>query len=503
MKHPQETALPLLKIVFPEELGSALVLASYIPRRILEVSLMKISAFLNPQNNKQYFFSRMTTQFAGKETLLKDILGQIELKPQECLPHIEEGGDFSCFFWPAFCATIRIGLKKKNEFTASDISVFQATFIIEFFSGYYRSITMREKERETALKEIELKIEKAPYAYTLKDILQFTDAVGRPLTDFYTQTDLDGFLNTRAFFGGVPEAGSPLPPLLVFRNRNDEQVFISKGKVFPMLIELLGEVRPQVQKAIESRWDKFIRDFENEAAMENDRDFEKLVTQCAVELAPMLMMILDDKKLFLVQEELTAAQGGTLDNSSRVYQDDGTLTPLSKLLSINRKDLLTDVKIQLPFWYNVPIIFSILGFFKRLRDKKPKSQPPRQEVPHEKERARPAKPVQDIKRAAEDYHAQMVPSGKTADAYLQELEDRWRKVIDAAAKKQLVQDVRSQIKHRLKPVLDARGNRKVTSKTIEEMADAVIMVSPAFAKLGNSNDIRAYVALYIAKLLKQ
>jgi hypothetical protein len=504
MEHPQKSDMPLIKIVFSESLGSALVLASYIPRRILEISVLKASSFLKVEHNSEYFFARLVNQFSGREPLLRGILAQIELKPKECFAHIETAGEFACLFWPAFCSLIRLELKKKNEFTAMDISVLQAALIIEFFVGYYRSITARKKEREMAMREIELRIERPPYAFTLKDIIKFSDATGRPLTDLYEQKDLDEFLKTRSFFDGAVETGKQLPPLLIFHNRFGEQIFVSKTKVFPMITRMLGETRPQVKKAITARWSKVIREFASESAMENDRDFEKLVAHYASQSAPTLMMLLDDKRLFLLQEEFAASQAGI--NSIKVYQASGTPTPLPVLLMVNRKDLLINVKIMLPFWYSIPVISSIIAFFKRLGNNKTKKAKTSQEQEFQ-ERENPAvhSPVlaYDIKRVAMDYQLQTVPAGKTTEQYLREMEDLWRKVMDPEAKKQLVLDVHSQIKRKLKPILDARGNRKITTQSIDEMADSIIMVSPSLAELNNSEKLHNYVALYVTKLLRQ
>jgi hypothetical protein len=334
--------------------------------------------------------------------------------------------------------------------------------------------------------------------------MKFSDATGRPLMDFYDQKTLDEFLALRASFNSIIGAGKQLPPLLIFRNRFDEQVFVSKTKVFPMITRMLGEARPQIKKAINNRWTKFVRKFSSEPAMENDRDFERLVTNYASQLAPALMMFLDDKKLFLLQEELAASQGGISIN--KVYQANGTLTPLSALLMINRKDLLTDVKIMLPFWYSIPVISSIIAFFKRLGN--PKSEKNKTSQDQEsQERGIPTvhstTPAQEIKRVAMDYQMQAVPAGKSPEQYLGEMENRWRKVIDPEVKKQLVLDVHSQIKRKLKPILDARGNRKITIQTIDEIADSIIMISPALTELNNSEKLHSYVALYIAKLLRQ
>jgi hypothetical protein len=215
-------------------------------------------------------------------------------------------------------------------------------------------------------------------------------------------------------------------------------------------------------------------------------------------------MLLDDKRLFLLQEELVASQGGI--DSTKVYQANGTLTPLPALFIVNRKDLLIDVKIMLPFWYSIPVISSIIAFFKRLRNNKTKKTKASQEQ-ESQERETPAVHsttfAQDMKRVAMDYQLQTVPAGKTTEQYLREMEDLWRKVMDPEVKKQLVLDVHSQIKRKLRPILDARGNRRLTLQSIDEMADAVIMVSPALTELDNSEKLHNYVALYIAKLLRQ
>jgi hypothetical protein len=504
MKHPQEANLPVLKIVFAETLGSALALASHVPQRILDASLVKLSGFMKIQHNRDYFFSRLCTQLQGKEPSIRDMLFMIELKPLECLSSIKDAGEFACLFWPYFCSLIRMELKKKNEFISSDIAALQAACVIEFFIGYFRSVTSHERERELALKEIESKIELAPYAYTLKDIMKFADANGRPLTDKYGQKDLEDFINKRSFFEGGIE-GANLPSLLIFHNRFDEQVFISKKKVFTLLTKQLGEARSQIKRAISERWSKFIKDFRSEPAMENDKDFEKLINQYTAQLAPSLMMILDDKKVFLVQEDLSQAQGGILDNN-RVYDASGVPVPLTILLMMNRKDLITDVKILLPFWYSIPILSSIIAFFKRMgRDKKPKNQKHHEEAETpERESTRISGPQgQDLKRAALDYLVKTVPAEHSLDSYLKELENKWRKIMDADVKKQLVADVHSQIKRKLKPIVDARGNRKATAETIEEIADSIIMVSPALSELNNSEKIHTYVALYLTKLLNR
>jgi hypothetical protein len=164
MNDPQQTDMPLLRIIFPESLGSALILASYIPRRILSISLLKVAAFLESGHNMGFFFTRLSGQFTDREGLLKTTMSQIRSGLESCLKHSETAGAFSYRFWLSFCSQLQHEMKKKTEFTAPDISALQAVFIIEFFSNYYYKQAIRNKEKEAALKEIESKIDKPPYS---------------------------------------------------------------------------------------------------------------------------------------------------------------------------------------------------------------------------------------------------------------------------------------------------------------------------------------------------
>jgi hypothetical protein len=507
MLHPLTTDMPVLRIEFPEEQGAALFLARHVPQRALEASLIKIQYHIQNQNNKDYYAARLSTQLQGKDVLIKDLLNQLETRPLDCLSHIQEAGEFASLFWPYFAAVVKLELKKKNEFTSADLATMQAIYFIEFFVGYYRTRTSAEKERELALWEIETKLEKPPYLFTFKDILGFTDASGHFLAEVYGQESLEKLLQEKTT--KIPEDADPgvtLPPLLIFRNRFDEQVFISKSKVFPLAAKLLGEARTQIRKTISARWTNVLKEFQSELPMENDKDFERILTGYVAQIAPSLNMLLLDQKVYLVQAELERTQGGLLQYA-KLFDDHGKLLPLSILLLTSRKDLIMDVKILLPFWYSIPIISAIIGFFRRLKAGK-KKKAGREEAEKEPEEQKPrprsetTNPEIILKRAATQFQAEKVPAGQTVDQYLTSLEKRWRKILDADAHKQMSHDVQTLVKKKLQRMMSIRTSKMAGIHTITEMADSIIFETPTLMELDSTDSMKLYISLCISKILK-
>jgi hypothetical protein len=505
MKDPPTADMPVIRIVFPENMGAALFLARHIPDRALEASLVKLQYYIQSQNNKDYFAARLSTQLQGKYVLIKELLNQLEVKPVECLSHIKEAGEFASLFWPYLGAAVKMELSKKNEFTSIELGAVQSIYLIEFFVTYFRGRAALEKEREMALREIESRLEKPPYFFTYKDIIGFTDVSGRLVAEIYGQENLEELLKEKST--RIPENAGPgtaLPALLIFRNLMDEQVFISKSKVFPLASKLLNDARAQVRRAMSTRWTKKLREFQTEPAMDNDRDFERLLAGYAFQASPGLSMLLRDQKVYLVQTELEHSQGGLLQYT-RLFDDHGKLLPMATLLLMSRRELLADVKILLPFWYSIPIISAIIGFFKRAKARKNAEEEEEEEFEEPRPKPRSGEGMsQDLvlKRAAAQFLADKVPAGESADHYLTTLEKRWRKILDRETHRQMAQDVQALIKKKLQRMMAIRTGKRAGVQPITEMADAILFETPSLMDLDSTEAMKLYISLYISKLLK-
>jgi hypothetical protein len=471
---------------------------------LLEVSVLKTRHYLRKHNNKEFIQHKLAPAFLGKENQLKDTLNQIIVRPLDICRELEQSGDFIFPFWSYVTTQIKNDIKKKNEWLPEDIAILQATSIIEIFNNYYRSKKIRQKEAETALRNLETHLEQLPYLYTLDEIIRFTDTRGIPLLGQYTQEDLEQYLKNKTT---VAEADK-LPELLVIHGKNGERWFVKKNRILPLCFKLLGEARQKIRPLLSQRWYRLMHDYQSEPAMENPEAFEKELWELIGQLTPPLVVLLEDPKLYLVHEELEQISNVITENTRLFYK--GTLLPLSDLLLLKQKDLLTDVKMLLPFWYSVPILSGILAFFKRISKQKRQKQTiiPKNTYKDAQDNKKASIQQQtkyidrrkEFQGTARKIKEKLIPGGYTLDSYLVELIDRWNRIINEEAKKNLTEDVNALIRDYLRKTIRALHTAPFTAERIENLAENLVD-TPNLQKLPDREALKIYIQLYIVKLL--
>ncbi|MDR2402947.1 MAG: hypothetical protein LBD78_02845 [Spirochaetaceae bacterium] len=499
---PQEAPFPILMIAFPENITPALVLSSLLPQRFIEAALLKIRYYLQNHNNKEYILHKLMPQFMGKETLLREMFKQVEIHPLDCLHYLETGGEFSVLFWLYFCNMIKTEIRRKDDLLAEDIAAFQSVYIINVMTVYYKKKVMLAKEKELAFSMLEQRLNKAPFLYSMNDIINFTGANGQSLLGQYSAEELEEYLTRQT----TECMNQELPALLIFYRQKDEQLFIFKDRVIPLCTKLLVDIRPQVQKAISLRWQGMLREFNREDAMEQDYDFEKLLESCVNEFSPFISLLTGDKRLYLINAESERFRGLSSE-SSMLFNSNGTLLPFSTLLLLKRKALLVDARLLLPFWYSIPIVTTIIAFFKHIGSGKGRTQSSRDKASPAEEGSDQAELMNRVQRralqsAARDYKSAIVPIGYTLESYLEELEDRWRKLLDKKDKKTLVEDVKSLIRDKLRRALRQWKRKRITQKTFASIADGIMAESSVLEQLDTRESVHLYIQLYIIKLIE-
>ena len=497
LEDPQESDTPIIKINFPEESGSALVLPSMIPRQLTESAILKVRNYLRKGGNKEYSLRKLTPQLQGKESMLRDILNQILTRPVDCYNAIKEGGDFSYLFWAHFCILIKNDIKKKKERLADDIAVFQSAFIIEVISGFYKSLAVKQRESELAFLSLQNHLEKPPYLYTLDQIVKFTNSKGVLLLGQYREEQLQEWLEKKT----TDSENNELPVLLVMQGPEGDRFFLLKEKMPALCSRLLAEGRIKVKGELCKHWRRLLLDYDKEPAMDNDAEFEKILSGYTARLCPMLATLLEDPKLLLVYEEMERSENG-VPPPVKVFNK-GRLFPYSVLLLINRKETLTDAKLILPFWYSLPIITAIIAFFRNFlkRKKAPKlyaadDADDGQSSRDERDRAG------EIRAAAAELEISLVPAGHTLESYLEELESRWSRLIDKQARNNLIEDVKSLIRDNLRQNLKLKKHFKLTEEEISQMSVNIVTRTPTLASLSGRDSLILYSQLYLIKLLE-
>ncbi|MDR2313373.1 MAG: hypothetical protein LBE02_02440 [Spirochaetaceae bacterium] len=492
LESPQTTALPIVKLIFPGNHGEALILAPMIPHSLIEFSLLKVRYYLMHPGNKEYTLHKLAPQLTGKEEYLREILDKIMTCPQDCLADLKKAREVAYYFWAHFCNLVKTSLNQREELLAEEQGVLQAVYIIEICSGFFKTKAAKAKELELAFKCFELEMEKPPYCFSREGIAKFKDHKGILLLDQYTQDGLDAYIRKRTTEPATPDE---LPDLLFFQAGDGTAWLVKKTKTLALCARLFAEFRTMAIRAISKRWRKLLKEFCREPAMDNDLEFERLINSYVEEYAPVLSALLRDRKLYLVYEEMRSSAKG-IPESSRLFDRD-ELLPLRVLLMIKRRRLVSDVKLLMPFWYTLPILSNIIALFLGLGKKKRLKR----RIAESERRTAPDDPLGELVNCAMKAEEELVPENHTLETYLEELIFRWGKLLNKQAKNNLVEDVNSLVRDRLRHMRRFQKNAAVNRDTLDKMTKSIIESASGLRNIGEQNALFLYIKLYLVKLL--
>jgi hypothetical protein len=496
-KEPEQAnTLPLIiKLLFPEGYGSALILAPMIPRRLMESALLKVRHYLRTHGNREYALHKLLPPLQGREKQLREIFDQIAVRPLDCLNALESFGDFAWLFWAHFCALVKTDIKKKKETLAEDLAALQAVFVIEICNGFYKAGAVKQREREIAFRSLELRMEKPPYYYTIEEIRQFTNDKGLPLAGMYSPEELNAYIKKRI----TGNENHELPDWLILQGKKSERWYVKKENFSSLCTKLIADVRPLIQKEITKRWIKLVKEFQSEAPMEKDDSFDKLLGACAASLSPVLTALLEDPKLLFVYEEMEHLQK-VIPASFRIFKG-GALLPLHTLYNLHRKAMLSEVRLLLPFWYSIPILASFIAFFKKLRKRKRASPKREEDLALEEAAESETREEKDIQTIARNIAEELVPPGQSLDDFLAELETRWSRLLNKQARQNLIEDVNALARDHLRHTMRLHKKKKISREGLGEIAANLVSRIPALRSLGGRDSLRLYLELYMVKLL--
>jgi hypothetical protein len=488
--------MPLIQLVFPPGLPGGLILSTMIPRKLSETAMLKVRYFLRINDNRDYLQNKLFPHYQGRESQLRDLFNRILMRPMDCLNDLESGEDFPYMFWSVFCGLARNDITRKTYLANEDIALIQSSYIIEIMNNYSRAKAFKRKERAIALNDLDLEFNQPPYAFSMDVILKFANSKGVPLLGLYSQEDLQQWLAERLRSVSAEE----LPEMLLITGPADAKQYIKKAHYFNFSVKLLNEGRVVVRRAVKDRWIGIVKEYRREPSMEKDEDYEKLLQHLAGELAPELMAVLVDKKLYLVCDELEQAQGFIPENS-RFFQHGGTLLPLAIIFLMKRREMMAETKALLPFWYSVSLFVSLMTFFTWLKSLRfAKQEKTGKDVSGGRSLANRNRET-EIREAGRQLESEMVPFGDEIDTYLGRLENRWNTLLAKQAREDLSADVRALIRDRLRQVLHGQRRVMLTRDSLEKLAARVAEENDTLRDLNNQENLRQFIALYMVKLL--
>ncbi len=496
----------IYKLTFPEGLKHMLVLAVSVGDKLLEYAVLKLRHYLRKGANKDYIQQRMIGAFGGKEMLLKDTLTTVLIKPFEAIQEMRQGkSDFTYPFWAYLSSAIKKDLSGKGDPTPDDVAAFQSAFIVDVYNNYFKSKTQRHQEREDAFKALGVSLRKAPYLYTIQEIIDFRDGQGRPLLGKYTREELEQWIHDETT--DAPEG--VLPELLVLSTGQGRTQLIAKDRFLQYVVKGLHDARGAIKPHIVREWRGILYDFGSVDAMESDDAFRAELSERLAANSPVLAAALGSGYCPAIYAESRGSKDIPADLDR--YFGGGRLAPLDTLLNLDRKSLLTDVRMLLPFWYTVPVLSWFIGIFKRSSKRKSDQRKAVKKAINGglEESAKGASPAGQANNRAAEFsqmakkaERRFLPEGYGADEYLQLLESRWNNILDPRAKANLREDVNSLVRDYLRGILRSMKPAGFTPERVEMMA-ANLADTSNLLKIRNHAALEEYIRLYMVKLLKR
>ena len=482
----------VLILQFPQDFGRTVILASMIPQRLMEISLIKIQYYLNTHHSSEYVINKMTVLMQGKEKALEEIITRIKTRPQDCLNDLNRLDDFAYIFWIHICPLIKEFIKKHKDLTAMEWTILQAASVIEICSAHYRSAVMKKRDVEAAFATLEELMDRPPWHYTIEEITTFSNNNKIPLLRMYSRQELEVYI--RKAISVSTDGG--LPPWLAIKGDMGERWYVKKEKYIDICLKMLSDARTEVINLLTKRWTKMIEEFSRESAMEKDADFEKLLKRLSNTVNPFLQDILDDSKLQLASIERD--RGQQAESESPHIFINGLLAPYSNLYNINRKNLLADIKATLPLWYSSHFLRAIAAVMDKLLRKNKKSS---QEEDNDTSSAI-EKEQKKLQQNILQLQSAIVPGDTNPQKYLTQLEQKWGHLRDKETRKNMVSGIHNLTQDYLRrlPKLNTRYP-KISRADLKEMSSLLVTRNTALSSLKDQVSLRLYIELYALEFL--
>ncbi|MDR2467984.1 MAG: hypothetical protein LBD22_03395 [Spirochaetaceae bacterium] len=360
LRNPQHEDLPIIQLNFSGNLGSTYFLASFIESRLLDAAISKVRVCLLSKDNRGYCLTRIRSIFPDRFMQANIILDLIVKNPIGCITHMRSGNDGSFLVWIKLCEFIKeLYQTDTTAPTEADFAVLQGATIIEVYNNYYSELAAKENEKENLLAELYTKLNDPPYFWTFTEIYKIVGKNGKPVIESIPHEAITDYILKRTYDTGNSAA---LPPLLVFYDEFKEKCFAKKETVLSAFSALITTSRKTVADKIRTRWFKILKQYRIDNAMRSDMMFETLLIRVIKQIRPFVIILYQDTKLRLLRKEFSSDAADAAFNDKFFMGSE--LKSLTALYEIDRRNIMKDVKLSLPFWYSMPLLVALIRFFK-------------------------------------------------------------------------------------------------------------------------------------------
>lgn len=359
LREPQKGDLPIIMITFSSGMGHTYILSSFTESRLLDAAVAKMRVFLRGSENKTQCLGRIRGVLPDNAMQTGLVIETILKNPISCVTMMRDGDASSFEIWNRICQFVKDTVRPENtQMSDADRAARQGAEIIDVYRRFFQELAEERYERENILRDIYDHMTDPPYFWTFNMIYRIHTIKGKPAIELIHHDEINNYILKRSYDTGDSFVQ---PPLLVFYDEFKEKCFARKETVFPGFSALIASSRKAVSDMLHKRWYRILRGYNIEAAMKSDLMFETLLIKVLKRVKPFVLILYQDTKLILLRKEFSAQE--SVSEHEKFFRG-VDLKPLALLYNLDRKSIMQDVKLSLPFWYSISILFSIIRFFK-------------------------------------------------------------------------------------------------------------------------------------------
>lgn len=490
---------PILQLEFKEFEHPMLVFKDMLEYELIKFCVEKIQYFFKNENNYEYMRSKLNTTLVTEQSGVALMLSKIVKKPAEAVESLRKTNTFTFKFWTVLASTIVKEFGTRQATNDTDYVFAQAAFLLGYYNVYCKGCFQKEAAIEVCRNDLTKALSRSPYLFTVADIMEFKDDKENLLYKKVGRETYESFIRSL-----LEEEENQPPQLMTVKNAHQEEVFILYRIVPIYLEENLKIIRKDMYEDLRRKWIQDLEKCEFTDEMENDRVFENLLKKYLIDHYANFYALLNYGLLKQIQK--FPGIGDKQKAIIMLYIDEinQQILPLARLFDISRKDLMRDVKTMVPFWKTNKVLRFMVLFFRKLV----MSRTARQAMKEEKIKKK-HKNVKDFQKISDNdglgnsvevLKEQFLVPGTTVEAELENLIERWNPLIDAVAKRNLVEDVNSFIRDYVRKLKRSFITNPPDRERVENIANSLSQAQ-AFDAIKDKDSLIRYMSIYIIKLL--
>ena len=490
---------PILQLQFKEFDHPMLVFKDMLDYELIKFCVEKIQYFFKNENNYEYMASKLNTTLLNEQSGVALMLSMIVKKPAEAVESIRKTNTFTFKFWTVLASTIVKEFGARHATGAADFVFAQAAFLLGYYNVYCKGCFQKETAIEVCRTDLMKSLTKPPYLFTVAQIMEFKDSKENLLYKKVGRDMYESFIREL-----LADSGENPPQLMTVKNAHQQEVFILYKTVPLYLEENLKIIRQDMYETLRRKWINDLERCEWLPEMEDDQAFESLMKKYLIDHYADFYALLNYHLLKQIQKY--PGMGDKQKAIIMLYIDEinHQILPLFRLFGINRRSLFSDARVMVAAWKSNKVLRFLVLFFKQLfmtgaarkamkEDRKRKKNKSQKEFQKISDNGALNESVSLLKE-------HFLAPGMTVEAGLENLIDRWNPLIDAVAKRNLVEDVNSFIRDYVRKLKRSFITNPPNKERVENIAES-LSNTQAFDAIKEKEALRQYMALYIVKLL--